>query len=85
MSDDLRVLADEVRRIRGILDGFDRRLHQFMSSRIDLIGRDAVSASYVALILENSFTALETLFLRISQFFENSWRANGGTRTCSTR
>ena len=92
MGDELALLAAEVRRIQGILDGFDGKLRDFMSGGIARIGRDAVSASYVALLLESTYTALETLFLRISQFFENSlaaerWHADlldSDTSTSST-
>jgi len=72
VGEDLQVLADEVRRIRAVLDDLGRRLREFRENELARLGRAAVSASYVALILENSYTALETLFLRVSQFFENS-------------
>jgi hypothetical protein len=48
------------------------RLHAFLDDVVPHTGRTDYAASHVAQLLESSYTALETLFMRVSQAFENS-------------
>ncbi|OHD76078.1 MAG: hypothetical protein A3J97_14515 [Spirochaetes bacterium RIFOXYC1_FULL_54_7] len=48
-----------------------RRLDSFESDIIPVLGKTADSVLIPVQILENAYTAVETLFLRISQAFEN--------------
>lgn len=45
------------------------------TAELEKIGKTERSALMVAGLLENYYTCLETIFLRISQFFENNLRA----------
>jgi hypothetical protein len=81
MRDGPASLLGEIERGLGITDSLHERLHQFIEKVIPISGKTDSAASHVAQILESSYTALETLFLRISQAFENSldqrkWRAD---------
>ena len=66
------LLPDQLDRIAGVVDELAQKLEQFLTSELTRMGRTEVSAAYVARIIESTYTALETLFLRISQHFENS-------------
>ena len=44
----------------------------FPNNELRELGRTKVTAMVTAQIIENFYTSVETLFLRISQFFENS-------------
>ena len=48
-----------------------RRFEKALTNEIPRLGRTAVSALIIAGLLENYYTCLETIFLRISQHFEN--------------
>jgi hypothetical protein len=72
MSDDLPVLAAEIRRVSSLLSAVHSWLEGFRSKELAQLGRTPVTAVFVAQVLDNYYTALETLFLRISQFFESS-------------
>jgi hypothetical protein len=72
MRDDTRELLIEIDRIRTVLDSLSARLARFKSENLPTLGRNDISANFAAQILDHSYTALETLFLRVSQFFENS-------------
>ena len=72
MPSEADLLPDQIARIVSVVDGLAAKLDAFMGSTIDQIGRSEVSAAYVAQVLESTYTALETLFLRISQHFENA-------------
>ena len=72
VATEAELLPDQIDRIVGVVDGMAVKLSTFLSSTLPQIGRTEVSAAYVAQTLENTYTALETLFLRISQHFENA-------------
>ncbi len=72
MSDSTAVLVAEIRRVSSLLSDVHARLETFRGKELNLLGRTHVTAVFVAQVLDNYYTALETLFLRISQFFENS-------------
>jgi hypothetical protein len=72
MSDNTAVLVAEIRRISSVMADIHARLETFRGKELSLLGRTQVTAVFVAQVLDNHYTGLETLFLRISQFFENS-------------
>jgi hypothetical protein len=72
MGDDARGLMIELDRIRSVVDSLSARLVRFRSESLPVLGRTDISANFAAQLLDNTYTALETLFLRVSQFFENS-------------
>ena len=65
---ELRALVDlQRRRLEAVQGTIERAL----TDEITRLGRTAVSALIIAGLLENYYTCLETIFLRISQHFEN--------------
>ena len=54
------------------LDRLFDSLEQAMKHDIAALGRTSRSALIIAGLLENYYTCLETMFLRVSQFFENN-------------
>ena len=76
MATEAELLPAQIERMSGVVDGMAAKLEAFLTDELPRIGRSAVSAAYVAQTLENTYTALETLFLRISQHFENALAAD---------
>jgi hypothetical protein len=72
MSTDARDLLIELNRIRSVVDSLATRMDRFRTESLPQLGRTDISANFAAQLLNNTYTALETLFLRVSQFFENS-------------
>lgn len=72
MATEAELLPAQIERITGVVDGMAAKLETFLTCALPKIGRSEVTAAYVAQTLENTYTALETLFLRISQHFENA-------------
>ena len=72
MRDDPASLRGEIERLLGIAESLHSRLRAFLGDVVPNTGRTDYAASHVAQLLESGYTALETLFLRISQAFENS-------------
>lgn len=71
-NEDILVFKEEIRKTLRILEevhGFYQRVY---AHEIKLLGKTQSTAQIVAQIIENFYTCIETLFLRISQFFENS-------------
>lgn len=56
---------------RRRLDAVRETLEAALTTEIKRLGRTPVSALIVASLLENYYTCLETIFLRISQHFEH--------------
>lgn len=71
-SVETRELVIELDRIRSVVDSLAGRLERFRSESLPVLGRTDISANFAAQLLDNTYTALETLFLRVSQFFENA-------------
>jgi len=71
---DVRVLIKELEKSLAVLD----KMHAFYESYTKTLPpasqRTTENAIVLAEILTNFYTCLETIFLRISQFFENSLR-----------
>lgn len=64
-------LINEIKKSRFVLAKLDSFYNEFKSNELALLGKSKVSAITIAEIMANYYTCLETLFLRISQFFEN--------------
>jgi hypothetical protein len=75
MSDNMTILKAELRRVTAVTDDIQSRLDTFHSREFKEWGRTQVNAVFIAQVLDNYYTALETLFFRISEFFENSLRS----------
>lgn len=72
-------MSGKAAELRGIIDRHTRKLEHIFSSiehvygdELEKVGKTERSALMVAGLLENYYTCLETIFLRISQFFENN-------------
>lgn len=72
MAAESHLLPDQFDRTLGVVDGLATKLDAFLDSTLGQLGRTEVAAAYVARVIEQTYTALETLFLRISQHFENA-------------
>lgn len=68
MSDDLGLLSDELCRVLAVVNELSDKLQTFLTSEA---ATTESGRSHIALLLENSYTAMETAFLRVSQQFEN--------------
>ena len=64
-------LRGEIRKTLQLLDKLDRFYREFQHRDLPKLGRGPSAAIVVAGILENVYTCAETLFMRISQAFEN--------------
>ncbi len=69
---EMKTIAGEVEKTLGTLRRLFDYLSGFLSDRLPGMGKTTDSAFVVAGALENYYTAAETLFVRISQAFENS-------------
>ena len=68
MHDLVAVIQDHGERLAKIRDSVSTA----MENEIEQLGKTSTSALIIAGLLENYYTCLETVFVRISQFFENS-------------
>lgn len=71
MNAAIRELAAAVALHERRLEAVHLNLEKALSNEIPRLGRTPISALIVAGLLENYYTCLETIFLRISQHFEN--------------
>ena len=71
-ENEMKTLTGEVEKTLVVLHRLFDYLSEFLSDRLPGMGRTTDSAFVVAGALENYYTAAETLFVRISQAFENS-------------
>ncbi len=67
----IAALVEEIRKSRIMLGKIDSFYKEFKDNDLTLIGKKRASAIVMAEIMVDFYTCLETLFLRISQFFEN--------------
>ena len=65
-------LIAEVRKTQTLLDGNASYYHEFVATDFATLGRKTSMAMALSQVMVDYYTAIETLFLRISQFFENS-------------
>jgi hypothetical protein len=87
MSAETKVLGDEIKRSLRVLGGIESRLRRFIGEELSRLGRSEIGAVFVGRLVTSYYTALETLLLRISQFFENSlskdrWHADLLDKMC---
>lgn len=68
----LAELVEEIRKCRVMLGKVDSFYRDFKTNEFTLLGKKKASAIVIAEIMVDFYTCLETLFLRISQFFENT-------------
>ncbi len=71
MSEALRELVALIRAHHRRLEAVYRSTESALEDEIAQLGKTPVSALIVAGLLENYYTCLETIYLRISQSFEN--------------
>jgi hypothetical protein len=66
------LLTYELRQSREVLDRLEERFDTYLAQRVDSCEPGFEQSLAVTQMLTNYYTALETIFLRISQFFENA-------------
>ena len=71
MSDRFDEIPGHIKQALKVLSGLVESLDAFDAEVVPKIGRTKHSVLIPAQILENGYTAAETLFMRISQAFEN--------------
>lgn len=67
-------LVEETRKSRIMLVKIDSFYQEFKNNDLTLLGKKRASAIVMAEIMVDFYTCVETLFLRIAQFFENTLR-----------
>ncbi len=67
-------LVEETRKSRIMLVKIDSFYKEFKNNDLTLLGKKRASAIVMAEIMVDFYTCVETLFLRIAQFFENTLR-----------
>lgn len=72
MKNELLLIIEEISKTRSIINDIYSYLKDFEQKELPKLGRNRTSGLVISQILENAYTSIETLFLRISQFFENS-------------
>jgi len=73
-SDPVAELIGEIDKAALMFDKIRAFYEEFKETDFKLLGKKRASAIVLAEILDDYYTCAETLFLRISQFFENSLR-----------
>ncbi len=71
-NDEISLLIGRIEKSEAILKKITYQYDQFLETDFKMMGRKNTSAIVIAEFLVDYYTCLETLFLRISQFFENS-------------
>jgi hypothetical protein len=71
-NDRIKTLIARVDKTLGMLQRITAQYDDFLETDFPKLGKKNTSAIVVAEFLVDYYTCLETLFLRISQFFENS-------------
>jgi len=66
------LLNDEIDRGLQAIGKIETTMQEFQNEVLIVSGRTKMTAMIAAQLLENFYTYLETIFLRISQFFENN-------------
>ena len=72
MSERIAELVALIRAHHQRLEAVHRSMESALDDEIARLGRTRISALIVAGLLENYYTCLETIFLRISQSFDNN-------------
>lgn len=71
-NNDLLILIEKIEKTQNIIEEIYTFYENIKSNELKILGKKQSTALIIAQILENYYTCLETLFLRISQFFENN-------------
>lgn len=71
---DTELLVDEIAKTRQVLLRVDAQYRDFLATDFVTLGRKHAAAVVIAEMLVSYYTCIETLFVRISQHFENSLR-----------
>ncbi len=71
VDDSITVLRATIGKYTELLEELYTELIEALEKDVEVLGKTNRSAAMVASILESYYTCAETLFLRISQFFEN--------------
>ncbi|MBN1765569.1 MAG: hypothetical protein JW860_09955, partial [Sedimentisphaerales bacterium] len=71
-KESIKILIAQIERHRGILDEIFEELGKALKEDVPTLGRTKRTALMTASIVESYYTCAETIFLRISQFFENN-------------
>ena len=85
MSEATHELVALIRAHRRRLEAVYRSMENALDGEIAQLGKTPISAFIVAGLLENYYTCLETIFLRISQSFDTTWMPRAGTTICCRR
>jgi hypothetical protein len=72
--DDVAMLLGQIRKSESVLKRISDEYDTFLETDFELLGKKNTSAIVIAEYLVDYYTCLETLFFRISQFFENNLR-----------
>jgi len=67
----VQLLIDEIHKDLHVLDDLFNTYEEAFEKDVPLLGKSNRAAVLIAGLLENYYTCVETVFLRISQFFEN--------------
>ena len=70
--DDVAMLLGQIGKSESVLKRITEEYDTFLETDFKLLGRKSTSAIVIAEYLVDYYTCLETLFFRISQFFENN-------------
>jgi hypothetical protein len=71
-NEKIKILKQEFLKTEKILEKINSFFRNFIDKELTERGKSAASAIVLAEIFADFYTCLETLFLRISRFFENS-------------
>lgn len=70
--DDVALLLSQINKSESVLKRITEEYDVFLATDYKLLGEKSTSAIVIAEYLVDYYTCLETLFFRISQFFENN-------------
>ena len=70
-TESIAVLRGHLAQTREVLADIDTYYRDFRERELPALGRGRTGAIVFAEVFDDTYTALETLFLRVSQFFEN--------------
>jgi hypothetical protein len=68
---EILILIEEIDKTMTLIEDIDGFYREVQSNELVKLGKTRSTALIVSQIFENFYTCIETLFLRISQFFEN--------------
>jgi hypothetical protein len=81
MKTNFKILLAEINKTNENLEKLYSYYEEFLNNDFKILGKKRTSACVFSEIFTSYYTCLETLFLRISQFFENELDEKNGTRT----